>query len=171
MALALLATACTATVRTVHLPPTAADIQAVNSRVSGREARIDLRDPKADRWAASDSFHGLRLRLNAQAIEWDDARTGAQKGAPATTLTNISWLSDGHPRAFGALQGAALGLIGGATAGALIGFASTSPGDFFSPGVAAKIGAVLFALPGLAVGAAIGAAVGHHDAIEFTPPR
>jgi hypothetical protein len=112
------------------------------------------------------------LQLGPRRVAWTDAASGAPASAPLEVLRWIRWLSPGHPRWLGFLQGAGFGALGGAALGwipavALGDGAQACVGGTVSPTVGgfALVCHPIFpetskALFGVAAGVVIGALVG-----------
>lgn len=146
---------------TVHHLAADAPLAPINEALRDREAKVSYKDGKsATTPRAEVARDGLYLEEN-----------GARTRAPLEAVQSVRWLSPGHPRARGALEGLAIGLPGGAVLGALIGFASggdtCNPNQFcilqFSAAEKAALFAVGLGVVGALVGSIVGASIGHHD--------
>src|ERR1700716_2383816 len=122
VALLLLSFACT-TSREVRHPLSATNLHDLNESMRDREVEMDFqagsvegapRQPtEEDTWrhpySSKVPLEGVRVSLSPEQVTWLDQR-GQPRRAPEASLTQVRYLSPGHPRLLGALQGAGLGL-------------------------------------------------------------
>jgi hypothetical protein len=182
VALLLLSCACT-TSREVRHPLSATDLHDLNESMQDREVELDFRGPiegaatsptEEDIWrhpySSKPPVEGVRVSLTPAEVAWLD-QGGQPHHAPEALLASVKYLSPGHPRLQGALQGAGLGFLSGLLAGTVVvAVAAQTPPCrecFVSPALPAVVGAfVLFGL-GIPIGALTGFAIGHHNEVEF----
>jgi hypothetical protein len=168
MLLVLAAAGCTTTYA-VQRPPPAAQISAFNESLRDRD--VDLR-------VGGQDVHGRDLTLGTEAT-FIDAQ-GKRQQVPLEAVERVRFLSPGHPNGRGALEGGAIGLLGGAALGATLGFVSGNDtcsnsglGScilHFSASQKAAIGAIGLGAVGVLAGFIAGGLHGHHDELEFVQP-
>lgn len=164
MVLILAAAGCTTT-HVVQRPPASAELSTLNESLRDRE--VDIR-------VSGQAVRGRDLTLGTEAT-WTDEQ-GKRQQVPLDALERVRFLSPGHPRGRGALEGGALGLLSGAAVGAAIGFASgkdtcgSSGGCLFqfSASEKAALGAIGLGAIGVLAGFIAGGLHGHHDELDFT---
>ena len=149
----------------MELPLIGNDLRAINRQTEGRDVEVTLAESTG---AAREFAH------DGTVATWVDAESGERRTAPAAALQQVKWLSANNARGRGLLEGAGIGALIGLAGGALIGAAAWKPctdcWGGFNRGFAAASYGLFGAATGLLVGAFVGASVGHHDAVEFTPP-
>ena len=118
--------------------------------------------------------HGSGLVIGVERASWQDA-LGNNRSVPLAAVREVHYLSAGHPRGRGALQGAGLGFLAGAVTGAIAGLSAVDDKCdprgwcFFqiSAGMKAAIAVGAFGAAGLLAGGLIGAIVGERTTVRF----
>jgi hypothetical protein len=126
-------------------------------------------------------IHSPYVEITGDAVHFE--QDGAPVRAPLEAVQSVRWQSpESHRR--GALEGAGIGLLTGATLGAILAFASADDsctpqgsqnwfscvGPRFSAGQKAAIFAVPLGVVGSVAGA-LGGSIGRHDELQITSPR
>jgi hypothetical protein len=182
--LLLLSFACT-TSREVRHPLGATDLHDLNESMRDREVELDFQDGAVERAATQPTeedtwrhpysskvpLEGVRVFLTPAEVTWLDQR-GQQHRAPEASLTQVRYLSPGHPRLLGALQGAGLGLLSGLLAGGTFVAVVASQSEpcrecYYSPVAPAMLLAIVLVGLGTSIGALTGFAIGHHNEVEL----
>jgi hypothetical protein len=153
-----------------------------------REVELDFRGPvegvatsptEEDTWrhpySSKPPLEGVRVSLTPAEVAWLD-QGGQPHHAPEASLASVKYLSPGHPRLLGALQGAGLGLLSGLLAGGTLVAVVASQSEpcrecYYSPVAPAMLIAIGLVGLGIPIGALAGVAIGHHNEVEFSSPR